>query len=540
MSEKRKVLRAAGLIGAITLLSRFTGLIRGAVMAAILGDSRYHDVFLTAFAIPNLVRRVLGEGALSAFVVPFFSERRERAGEAAGWHFINNVINFMLLVALVVTLAGMIFSRQAFMLVGGRGLLAHGEYQYFEFGAHLTRIMFPFVLGLTVSAVLMGACHTLRIFSVSSLGSVMLNVAMIAVGGAALVLKLPEARTATWLGWAVLAGAALRIALMVPALRRRGWRWEPVLALRDPHLRRLLLMMAPGLLAMGISQVNIIVAEYFAIYLGRGVRAYIFYANQLVQFPMALTATAAATAMLPQMSQYLLQNRVEELRELMALTKRLEIVLIVPAAVGLMILGLPIIELIMQRRAWGPEASLRTYKALLFYAPGLLPLGWCRLLEPMFYARHDRLTPLKAASISMLVNIGLNWYFAFHTSLSQSGLALANTAAAFINYFILSWWLGRVLERPLGAHPRTGETLWKSALAAGVAGGVGWAVYALLRHWLGVPLNTISRAVYLLPVLALTGALYFALAHALRIPDSDRAMEMVLKKLRKGRRAEPA
>jgi len=532
MSEQRKVLRAAGLIGALTLLSRCTGLIRDSILAAKFGGSRFSDVFLTAFEPTNMLRRMLGEGALSSFIVPLLTDRRHSGGEREGWRFFNQAANLMLLVALAATLLGGFFSREVFLLFGGLGLKG-AEAQFVTLGAHLTRIMFPYVVGLTLASLMMGACHTLRSFGPPTLGSVMLNLAMIAAGLAALALKSPNDRTAVALAWSVLAGVALRVLLMVPTLRRAGWRWRPELSWRDPHLRKLMWMMLPGLLALAIAQLNIVVSGFFAMYLGPGAKTYIRFSNQLIQFPLGLTATAAATAMLPQLALYLTQGRLGELRELMSLTKRLEIILMMPAMLGLIVLGLPIVELVFQRHAWREVDSLGAYKALIFYAPGLLPLGWVRLIEPLFYARADRVTPLKAASASMLVNVALNWFFGFHTPLAQGGLALANTLAAFTNYFVLSWSLHKVVREPLGARPRIGETLWKTALAALAACAIGWAMCALAGRVLGEPGGTMTRALRLGPVLALVGLVYFALARWLRVPDLDRAEALLLKKFRK-------
>lgn len=537
-SEKRAVLRAAGLVGGITLLSRFTGLIRDALLAAIFGSSRTLDVFLTSFELSNLTRRVLGEGALSSFVVPLLAERRHEAGEQAGWRFLNLAANVLLTVATLITILGLCFSREVFLAFGGLGLIQTGDAQYIELGARLTRLMFPFIIGLTLGSVMMGACHTLRIFGPPSMGSVMLNLSMIAAGGWALLAHPPLERAATWLGWSVLAGAALRAAVMTPALRRAGWRWRPGFNLRDPHLRRLLAVMIPGLLAVGISQFNLSVAGYFAMYLGEGVNTSIKMANRLIQFPMALTATAAATAMLPQFTHFLLHQRHDELRDLLALTKRLEIVLMLPAILGLAILGFPIIQMIFQHGRWDEAASRSTYIALLCYVPGLLPLGWIRLLEPLYFAHHDRVTPLKAASISMLVNLLLNWLLAFHSPLprlgyGQVGLALAYSAAAFINYFALAWWLRRIFASPLGARPRIGETFWKTLLAAAIACAVGAAAYWAVTHHLIVPRNTLTRAACLMPAIALVAALHFALVRLLHVPDSARATDMILRKLRR-------
>jgi putative peptidoglycan lipid II flippase len=248
---------------------------------------------------------------------------------------------------------------------------------------------------------------------------------------------------------------------------------------------------------------------------------------------MALTATAAATALLPQLTQLMIQERGDELRDVMGMTKRLEIVLMAPAMVGLMVFGLPIVTLVYEHGEWTSTASRATYLALLCYAPGLLPLGWNRLLEPLFFARHDRVTPLKAAAAAFALNIALNYVFAFHTRLNQMGLALAYTLSAFLNYFLLSWFLERKIPGVFGAESRIGETLLKSLLCAGVACGLGWLAYLGLARLWGEPANVVSRAVLLLPTMAAVAALYFLLVRIARVPDADQAIAGLTRRLRR-------
>lgn len=543
MSEKRKMLKAAGLVGALTLLSRFTGLLRDAVLAAKLGATGLADTFLVAFEIPNLIRRAMGEGALSAFMVPLFTKRRKEQGSEAGWRFFNTTANLLLILAFAVTLLGGVFSQEIYMAFGGFGQLLRGasdpggqNRELIALGGRLTRIMFPFAIGLTLASLMMGACHTLRSFGPPSLGSVMLNLSLIAVGGGAILLHTPADRTTIWLCWAVLAGAVLRVLIMVPTLARHGWRWRPVLTLRDPDLRRLMRMMGLGVLALSIHQINIIVAGFFALYLGEGIKVYITYSNRLIQFPMALTASAVATAMLPQLSQYLLEKRTDELRDMMAFTKRLEMVLMMPAVLGLMVLGEPIMSLIFERLNWTPEATRAAYWALLFYAPALLPMGWARLLVQLSYARQDLVIPLKAALAGMVVNVALNYLFAVHTPLDrwgvpQVGLALAFTLGAFVNYWTLALLMRRAFGPWVGARARIGETILKSAVCAAGACALAGGAYAGLGSVLGWPGGTLARLLMLLPVIMMTAFVYFGLARLIGVPDSDRATKLIVDRL---------
>ena len=543
MSEKRKVLKAAGVIGFFTLISRMTGLARDIVVAHMLGAGTVSDVFWFAFALPNLVRRVLGEGALSAFIVPILTERRTEKGVAEGWRLFNQVVNLLLLVTVALTLVGMFFPRETFLLLGGlgmkMGMKVHGGnpqvlLDSMELGALYTRIMFPYIIILTVSALMMGACNTLGRFATAALGSVMLNVTMIAAGILGLYTKVPLERGGGWICWAVLAGAFLRIVLMAPTLWRGGWRWALTLNLKDPLLLKLLSMMGLALVAMSAGQVNDIISNQFAGWLGEGVKTYLIYAQRLIQFPMALTATAVATAMLPQLSRFLTEGRHRELHDLMGFVKRMELIFMVPAMVGLAVFGLPIVQLLFQGRSWTAEQSLGTYVALLFYAPGLLPQGWLRVLIPLCYARKDMATPIKAAVISLAVNVALNAVFAFWTPMMQAGLALAFTLSSFVNYGVMAWLMRKDLVTPAGEpRPQIAQTLWKTMLASLAAVGLGAWLYVGLVQKAGLAGSRTREAVALAIAMGAVVVLYFALVRLLRTPDSERAGELIMRKLRR-------
>lgn len=538
MSEKKTVLKAAGVVGGLTMLSRITGFARDIVLASLFSTTRLQDVFQYAFELPNLVRRVMGEGALSSFMVPLFAERRELEGEAGGWRFFNRVANFMFVIATLLAVVGTFFSHELFMIFGGWGMvegagqdLAEITEHYLPLGVKMTRIMLPFVVALTLASVLMGACHTLRCFVAPSFGSVMLNLSMIAVGGSALLLNNEPDNAAIALSWAVVVGGFLRVALMVPTLRRHGWRWQPSFKIRDPELFRLLRMMALGLIGMGIAQINIIVSNNFAGYLGEGVKSQLVFAQRIFQLPLALTATAVATAMLPQLTRYLLDKEHDALCEMMAFTKRLEIVVIVPAVAGMMFFAYPIIQLAFERGEWTSEATAGTAFALVFYAPGLLAIGWARILIQLYYARKDLITPLKAAAVSVVVNIIFSYLSVRYTDLRQGGLALATTIAAFANYYVMAYLIRDSLSSVSAPPTRIAETMWKAVLASLVCVGAMRLGYDWVAgHW--EKIGQLELIVTLLPAIALTILLYFPLARLLRIPDSERATSLLMGKLK--------
>ncbi len=545
MSEKRKIIKTTGLLSLLTLLSRFTGLIRDSIMAAVLGASGISDVFNIAFELSNLLRRVLGEGSLSAFIVPLFVERRKES-EPSGWHFANRAINAIGILSLVLTLLGMIFSWGVFYVFGGAGMLAGADgdpavLERFHLGVRLTRLMFPNLIALAVGSIMMGVCNALNSFTAPAIGSAILNVVMIVAGGMALFLRIEPQQATVWLGWSVLAGAAIRVFVMIPPMTKHGWRWELDSPRGDAEVRKLFGIMGTGLFGMSVNQINLSVASIFATYSGVGVKTYLTNAGRLIQFPMALTATAMATAMLPQLTRYMLEGKNKELRDVMGFIKRVEMVLMLPAVLGLMFFGLPIVELIFQRRKWTEEASIGTADALLFYAPALIPFGWSRIVLPLYYARKDIATTVKAAIVGVIVNIALGAFFTFYSHLAQRGLAIASTAAAFADYGMLTWQMRRDPAQPL-AESRTAETFLKCLVAGLIAIGGGRMLYGFLAgqwpSWFaGIfgPLDsTLGRGVLLLPLIVLSSAIYFPLCHLFRVPDSDKAFGMIKKRFSRG------
>lgn len=539
MSDKRRILKTSGILSVLTLLSRFTGLIRDAIIGAVVGISSLSDVFWWAFEIPNLARRVMGEGSLSVFIVPVFVERRKDSLVSA-WQFVNRVLNVIGVLAIFLAALGMVFSEQMFNLMGGFGMIARARVEagavtpevaaLVDTGAHLTRVMFPYLFFLAIASIMMGVCNALGSFSVPALGSTTLNFAMIAAGSAALLIGIEDYAAMQWLAIAVLIGAAVRIVIMFPVMIRAGWRWAPDFFARDTGVRQIFRMMGAGIFGMSVYQINMTISGLLAGYLEPGTKSYLIYATRLIQFPAALTAAALATAMLPKLSDLVLERKDKELADVMGFVRRVEIILMTPAAFGFMLLGLPIIQLLFQYGRWNTEDSIGVYKALLFYAPGLLPLGWLRVILPIYYANKDLITPAKAATVSLAVNAILGAAFTFLTDLQQIGLAIAGTVSAYANYAYLIYDLKRTRPTALSS-PRVNETLLKSLAAGALSVGIVAGVFFALIQRVEMPSNMAARAGVLLPFIALAAAVYFGIGHLLRIPDSDRALDLIKRRL---------
>jgi len=437
MERRKQVVSATSLISSLTLGSRILGVVRDSVIAAHLGATRYNDIFQIAFAIPNLARRVLGEGALSAFIVPVITGVRRKKGPAAAWRTTSNALNLFGAITLTLTLIGCVFSKQLFFLYGGARFKFANEPALLALGGSITRIMFPFLMLLALVALLMGVLHSLNHFLAPALGSIVINV--VVIGAAILYFNVGRERFLFVLAWAVLVGAVLRLAILFPPLIKRGFRWEPVFDWREPGFRELASKMPAAVYATAIAQINIAVSLNLANWCGEGSVTYLQYSQRLIQLPLALFATALSTALLPQLSALVAEGERGELRDLMAFAMRAIALVFLPAAVGLMVLGKPIVQVLFQRREWSAAATDATALALFCYSFGLLALGAQRIFIPLYYAQKDMITPVKYGAVSMVANIFFGLTL-MQTPLSFAGLALASSISATLNATLL--WRG--------------------------------------------------------------------------------------------------
>jgi putative peptidoglycan lipid II flippase len=520
-----KLAKSAGLIGAATTVSRLLGLVRETVLAALFGATPAMDAFNVAFRIPNLLRDLFAEGAMTAAFVPTFTRTLTGQGREAAWRLGNLVMNALLVVTTVLVIAGIIFAPQITHLLAPEFAETPGK---IEQTTGMTRVMLPFLTTLAVAAAMMGMLNSLRRFFMPSLSPAMFNVASI-FSAFALVPFMPYVGLPGIYGIAIgtLLGGIGQIALQWPTLRREGFRYQPVLSFKDPALLEILRLMGPATVGLAAVQINVAVNTFLAT--GEpGAVSWLQYAFRLMYLPSGSFGVSIATASLPEISRQAAAADLRAVRDTVARGLRMMLILNLPATVGLMVLADPIVALIYQRKMFLPADTVATAAALMFYAPGLLGYSAVKIASPTFYSMRDSRTPVLVSVVSVLVNLGLN--IALVRVMGFRGLALGTAIAAIFNAVVLLW----LLRRRLGGigGRRLLETLGKIALASAA---MGLAAHLTLQ-WLEALLpggGEIDKGVRVFASIAVALVVLAAAAKLLRIREFDEALARVLGRLRR-------
>lgn len=461
MSEKAFVVKRAGLIGFLTLISRMTGLLRESVLAYFFGASAAADAFYMAFTIPNLLRRFTAEGALTLSFIPIFTKTLHDS-RAGARQLSNQAFTYLLILLLALTAAGIWFSPE---ILNAMAAGFHEEPGKFSLAVSLTRICFPYLIFVSLAALVMGVLNSLKIFGSPASSSIFFNVGMIAGACASPWFHPPIFGLAV----GVLVGGALQLAVQLPDLKRSGF--FPRLQFGfHPELKGLLGLMLPAAYGAAVYQINVAVMRLFASYLPTGSVAYLWYADRIFEFPMGVFAIALATAIQPTLSQYAAEKNWGEFKDSLNHGLRLNFLITFPAMVGLIVLSQPIVRILLQRGEFDPVAARATSQALMAFALGLPFLGLVRIIVPAFYSLRDSKRPVIFATLAVAVNLGLGWWWV--GPLKHNGLALGLSVSSFVNAVgllgYLRWKLGRLGIKSL---IRVG---WQTVIASAMMGFILW------------------------------------------------------------------
>ncbi len=482
-SASRGLGRAAGGVSLAVLASRVLGLVREVVFTTLFGASRELDAFIAAFRIPNLLRDLFAEGALSAAFVSTFAQRLEREGEKPAWELANRVLNDLAVVVVVVVAAGIVAAP---WIVDWIAPGFRDEPGKIELTITLTRILFPFLLLVAVAAVAMGVLNARAVFLVPASASSFFNVGSI-VGGLAFVALLapsylpwrqggaaaPRETVAALVAMAIgtLVGGVLQLLVQLPALRRVGFRYRLIAGFRDPGVAQVMRLMGPATLGTAAVQINVVVNTYFASELGNGAVSWLSVAFRLMYLPIGMFGVALGTVALPSLARSAARGDLEAFRRSLGEGLRLLSVLCLPAAAGLAICAQPIIAVIYQHGRFGPDDTQAAAQALAAYALGLTGYAAIKILGPAFYALNDAQVPMKVSALSVALNLASNWLAIRVLHLGHVGLALSTSVVALWNSTLLLVLLRRRTGTgPLGLR----RTLTRTVLATAAMASICW------------------------------------------------------------------
>lgn len=437
MSENSRVVKAAGVVGTATLLSRILGFIRDAVIAWYFGAGFSSDAFIAAFRIPNLLRRLVAEGSLSSAFIPVFTDLIVNKGRDEAFDMARSAFRLLSLILIFIAGGGILLAPFIVRVIApGFGA------EKLSLTVGLTRLMFPYIFFIGMAALCMGILNVLGNFAIPALAPALLNIAMI---GSVLAIAPILTRPVAGLALGVLIGGVLQLALQLPALIRKGFRLREKTRWFHPGLKRVGTLIPPVILGGAVYQLNIVVGTLLGSLLPEGSVTYLYFADRLVQFPLGIFAIAAATAVLPSLSRQAAARRIYELRNTFGFALRLVFFISIPAMVGLIVLREPIVAILFQRGEFDAVATQLTAQALLYYSLGLWAFSAVKIVTATFFALQDTRTPVRMAIISISANIILG--VVLMKPLAHGGLALATSLASILNLVLLS----RALRIKLGS-----------------------------------------------------------------------------------------
>jgi putative peptidoglycan lipid II flippase len=503
--HRGRLVRSASTITPLTLLSRVTGYLRDKVIAATLGAGMRTDAFFVAFRIPNMLREIIGEGAMSSAVIPVYAEVSARRGEAEARAFLARVAATFALILTGITVLGILLSPWLVGLLARQFRQTPGK---FELTVLLNRWIFPYILLVSLSALCQAILNAHHRFALPAAAPILLNVALI-LSALFLSPRLPEPTYGLAAG--VLLGGLLQILIQIPQILRLRAVGRPRLGWHDPAVRSVLLLMAPRLFAYGINTVNTVVSTRFAAGLGNASVSHLYYANRLKELVLGGFAVSVATAILPLLSRQALDADREPFRDNLTFALRLIAFVTVPASVGLIVLQVPIVRVLFEGGRFGAADTAATAGALATLSAGLFFFAGVRVIVPAFYALKNTTLPVLAALGDAAVFLTLCALLTDRMGLPGIGLAASVAAAADVAILMASLRRreGRLRGRAMAASvvrigcasAAMGALLWAACRVIPPDSISGWrgagiltamigtaaAFYVLAAHWLGAP-----------------------------------------------------
>jgi putative peptidoglycan lipid II flippase len=521
--------KAAGIVGLAVLCSRILGLVREQIFAALFGDGRLLDAFTIAFRIPNLLRDLFAEGALSTSFITTFSRTIASDGDPAAWRLANKVGTLTVIVLSAITIVGIITAPWLVHVlapgfVGDKAALT----------ITLTRIMYPFIVLVSLAALVMGMLNAKSVFGMPAMASSFFNLGSI-ISGVLLGYWLdPKFGARALMGFAIgtLIGGSLQFAVQLPALRRIGYVFRPDFQWRDKGVKAILRLMGPSVIAASTTQVNVLVNSVFASKLGDGPTFWLSAAFRLMQMPLGIFGVALGTVALPLLARLAATGNMVSFRSELSRGLRLAFLMTIPSTIGLMMLAEPIMSVIYQHGKYDAYQAGAAAGALRFYAIGLSGYAALKVLVNAFYALDRRKTPMFVSFSAVGLNLLLNWFFTLQLGWGHRGLALSTACIATSNFLLLYFLMRRQLTfletRSMLA------LLGKLSVAGAALAGVCWlGSHFVLADWATQPFW--PKLAGLGATIVVAGLTFFLVASALKIPELRDIIAAFERRLRRKR-----
>lgn len=550
-TKQTSVARSAGIVSIAVMFSRVFGLAREMVFSRLFGAGYLYDAFLVGFRIPNLLRDLFAEGALSAAFVKVFTDYQVNKSEREAWQLASLIFNGLTVVLSLITILGIALAPYYVPI-----LAWEFPPEKAALAVTLTQIMFPFILLVALAALAMGVLNTKGHFGIPASASTAFNIASIGFGLAAAYWlsgggweassdkNLIPSIASQWaiIGMAIgtLIGGAAQLLIQIPSLLKVGFRFVPKISFSDQGVRRVMLLMAPAIIGTSAVQIKVLV-DTFVVSGINGGQSWLNYAFRLMQFPIGLFGVALGTAAIPTLSRLASENNLQKFRATLSDALTLVFLMTIPSACGLIVLGEPIISLIYEGGRFSALDTTMTAWALAAYSVGLVAYSAIKIISPSFYALDDAKTPMYVSLISILVHAptsyGLMRLFstigvteARPSGFGHIGVALATSTVALVNFFALAFLMRKRISGLNGRQ--IFSAFIKIVIASALMSAVCYASYYFLTSYLGTKTFLIKFVEAFVPI-ALGGIVFIVSAKILGVKELNQIYNALKRKLKR-------
>jgi putative peptidoglycan lipid II flippase len=456
--SNRRITYHAGSLSILTAISRLLGLSREIIIAYLFGAGTATDAFFVAFRLPNLLRRLFAEGAITVSFIPIFARYLRKKGDEDARAFANSAFTLISIILVIITIIGIIFAS-GFVYITAPGFYKIPE--KFSLTVSLTRLMFPFIFSIGLVALFSGILNTYNHFITPALAPIFLNLSIIA-GTFIFYSAFTEPVYSLAIG--VLIGSVVQLVVQIPPLLNRGYRFKFVLTPVHPGVKESSRLFVPAVFGAAVYQINLLVTTFLASFLSEGSVAFLWYAGRFFELPLGIFAVSVAVVSLPNLSLLASENRMVEWKSSVNYGLALTFFITIPSMLGLMVFVEPIIKIFYQMGKFTSSDTVNTASALFYYAPGLWAVGGSRIIVQAFYSLKDTRTPVKIAALTFVFN--LLFSILLMTPMQHNGLALATTLASMFNFFMLIILLRKKVG-PLGFKSLL-TSIIKTLIASGI------------------------------------------------------------------------